>query len=77
MPRYHFDVQDGSPSRDVEGTVLYDDEAARAAAIHFLGELLCERRAEFWATRTLQLTVSDGSGVAMFQLNVGVTSVAD
>lgn len=74
MPRYHFHFQDGGACPDIDGTELADAESAQIAAVQYLSELLRERSSSFWECRSLEMTVSDAPGNAIFVLQVAVTT---
>lgn len=77
MPRYHFDLQNSRVAPDPEGVELQDDGAAEAAAVRFLGELLCEGDTMFRDAGFLRLTVRDQTGTPLFGFDVRRAPVAD
>ena len=68
MPRYFFNVHDGSSTIDNEGTELPDIFAAQEEAIHLSGELLREMGGKFWNGEEWSLDVTDETGRILFTL---------
>ncbi len=63
MPRYYFDVRDGSEfSRDPEGEELSDTGAARAEAIRAGREMLGERLLHGGSLNHRQIEIADETG---------------
>lgn len=73
MPRYFFDVHDGTNLRDEEGTELPDLDAARRIAIQYAGALLeeCGHRLGFGESWCLEAT--DEARRVLFQLDFRVS----
>ena len=74
MPRYHFNARDGQVLPDTEGTELVDNEAARAAGLTYLSELLLEDPSLLWSTGAFQVSVTDAAGLTLFVFDVGMTA---
>lgn len=70
MGRYFFHVEDGVHFTDDEGTEFSSGEAARAAAVQHLADMMKDRSREFWNHPYLKLTVTDARGLALFTLEV-------
>jgi hypothetical protein len=68
MPRYFFNVHDGSSITDNEGTELPDIFAAQEQAILLSGELLREMGGKFWDGTEWSLEVADEAGRILFIL---------
>jgi hypothetical protein len=68
VPRYFFDVHDGTDVRDLDGTELPDMYIAQAEAIRMSGEILREMGANFWDGTEWRLEVTDESGKVLFVL---------
>lgn len=68
MPRYHFNVEDGSSNPDEGGTELASIEAARAHALRYAGQLLSEAGDHFWSGGEWKMTVTDHCGLSLFTL---------
>ena len=68
MPRYVFNVQDGSSTRDADGTDLPDIYAAQEQAIRTSGELLRDLGARVWDGGEWRVEVSDERGQVLFAL---------
>jgi len=62
VPRYFFNVHDGTDLRDLDGTELGDIYIAQSQAIHMSGEILQEMGAKFWNGSEWRLEVSDENG---------------
>lgn len=69
MPIYFFHRADRNIF-DQLGTELPDLQAARIAAITFLGEILKDEPSEFWSTGTLSVDVTGEGGAILVSLNV-------
>ena len=74
MPRFHFNVEDGQPIPDPEGTVLPDIEAARREAVRLAGRLLDDHPTEFWDRGEWCVVVTDDAGRDLFKLNFYASS---
>jgi hypothetical protein len=71
MPRYYFNVRDGSVYRDEVGTVLSDDASARAEALAASGEVLKgigNVRADLWNGEEWLMEVVNESGTTIAEL---------
>ena len=68
MPRYFFNVRDGSEILDEDGTDLPDIYAAQAQAIRTSGEILRDLGARFWDGAEWRVEVSDARGTILFVL---------
>jgi hypothetical protein len=73
MPRYHFNVRDGTAIPDDEGTVLADLKAARHAAIQLAGALLRDNPEGFWTGEDWQMDVTNDVGLILFSLHFMAT----
>jgi hypothetical protein len=73
MPRFHFHFSDGFSDPDQEGHQFADLAAVRDAAVQFIGQSLCDRRAEFWADGEWLLSVKDKDGLIQFTIRVIAT----
>jgi hypothetical protein len=68
MARYHFNIMDGRPRQDVDGTECPTIAHARREAVRHIGQLLMTQPRQFWDGRTWSLeAVLPGRGV-VFQL---------
>ena len=74
MPRYFFNVADGSASPDREGTELLDLAEARLEAVRLTGQMFLDDPEEFWRTGEWWVQVADGYHVTLFTL---YTTAAD
>lgn len=68
MPRYFFNVRDGRDYPDLRGGEFEDLDAARVEAVRFVGQLLVDRAADFWAGHEWLLEVADEKGLILFVL---------
>ena len=68
MPRYFFHIEDGSSSRDEDGTELPDIYTAQAEAVRLSGEVLRDMGAKFWDGTEWRLIVTDKSDSVFFML---------
>jgi hypothetical protein len=63
MPRYYFHVREGQDlSRDLEGQVLPNAEAARAEAINASREMLGEKLLHGGSLNNRQIEIADETG---------------
>lgn len=82
MPRYYFDIDDGAHfTRDEEGVVLADPEAARAAAIDVLPNIARDVPPPLSATSDghddgcrLVVKVRDESGLYVLQASLSIAA---
>lgn len=72
MPRYFFNIHDGSSLVDSEGTELPDLAAARIEATRLSGAVIKELGAPFWdhCFNEWLLEVNDGSGQTLLRLRL-------
>ena len=68
MPRYHFNVYDGSGYLDQDGTALPDRQAARLAAIWLAGEISNDEAARVALGEDWRREVTDATGLVLFQM---------
>jgi hypothetical protein len=68
MPRYFFDVRDGSEEIDPEGTELPHVNAARVEAAKMAGRLLADNADKFWSGDEWTISVRDERGLVLFNL---------
>lgn len=76
MPRYHFNVHDGSSALDHHGTDLSDVDAARRQAAQLMGRMLCDDPDAFWNGEEWHLDVTDERGLILFRLLFMATDAA-
>jgi hypothetical protein len=70
MPRYFFHVEDGSGTRDEEGTELKDLAVAKCEAVKLAGQSICDAAGDFWDREEWKLTATDESGLTFFCLHI-------
>lgn len=62
MPRYFFNVEDGTNIPDETGIELPDLAAVRREAVRFSGALLVETKVDFWNGGRWIMRVQDEAG---------------
>ena len=67
MPRYFFDVHDGTSSVDKEGTFCRDVASARREALRTAGAMLSDAQ-EMWTGELWTMEVRDEAGVIVVKL---------
>ena len=73
MPRYFFNVKDGTNRPDLDGVVLEDLTAARGEAVRFSAALLADHYEKFWDMGEWSMRVSDEDNLTLFQLTFFAT----
>ena len=68
MPRFHFNVHDGTNIPDVEGAELPNLDAARREAVKLSGALLRDHADQFWTGEQWTMDVTDERGLILFSL---------
>lgn len=76
MPRYFFNIYDGSNVRDDEGTELADAEVAKVEAIRHAGTLIAENANWIRVNQDWRLDVTDEAGMILYRLGFYVGSTA-
>ena len=75
MPRFFFDLSDGTRETDAVGIDLADVDAARVVALKFTGELLRDNSQEIWEGEELRVEVFDEGRMPLFVVSVSAMSV--
>ncbi|GGA36023.1 DUF6894 family protein [Sphingomonas psychrolutea] len=75
MPRYFFDISDGSDFRDLDGSECPDLAAAQIEAVRYSAEVLREMPERFWNAESWTMTVSDHNREHLFTLKFAVDPV--
>ena len=75
MPRYFFDIKDGSRV-EREAYDLADLATARCEAVTLAGRLICNAASTFWDSREFSMTVSNIEGLMLFTLHFIGTEAA-
>jgi hypothetical protein len=70
MARYFFHFHDGTDQPDNTGTELASAQAARDAAVVFMGEKLKELDGRFWPDGEWSIRVVDESGASLCAIRV-------
>jgi hypothetical protein len=73
MPLYFFHTQASGSFPDSEGTELPNIDGAGLKAAKMLGDLLRKQPQALWPDGEIQLTVTDHTGLTLFNLDVSVT----
>lgn len=68
MPRYFFNVHNGSDMPDKDGTVLPDLRAAQKQAVMYAGELMQDVPDAFWDGTDWSMIVADERDMTLFTL---------
>ena len=76
MPRYFFDVRDGTYMPDKDGTELPGLTEARVAAVELAGALLKDNAVRFWDGDDWRIEVKDDANVILFVLQFSATDGA-
>lgn len=69
MPKFYFNVCDGTAIPDIEECELSDINAAQHEAVKRFGQMICELRPTFWTDTEWKMDVMDGRGSIVFTLN--------
>lgn len=75
MPRYFFDVHNGSTTRDDEGTECADLAAMRQEVLRLLPDIARDEVPEDGDRRTFTVLVSDEDGKAVFTATLTFTAL--
>jgi hypothetical protein len=70
VTRYFFHFHDGTDQPDYSGTELRNAQAARDAAVVFMGEKLKELDGGFWPDAEWSIRVVDEAGAAVCAIRV-------
>ena len=65
MPRYFFNLADGSREQDTDGVELPDIAAARLMAVEHAGELLGSEPTKLWQHGQWRVEVTDERGILL------------
>jgi hypothetical protein len=74
MPRYFFDIHSEHTIRDEDGEDLTDHETARDVAIRVASELLPVHARQLAQTGRVAITVRDGHGAVIHELECRLTT---
>lgn len=70
MPAYHFSSSDDATSLQSDILDVDDLAAAKCAAIKLAGQTICDASDTFWDRAEWTMTVSDPSGLTLFQITI-------
>jgi Domain of unknown function (DUF6894) len=74
MPKYHFNTDDRADPNGIEMESLAQ---AKCEAIRMAGQTICQGAEAFWARAEWKMTVTDASGLILFDLLIiGTESAA-
>ena len=79
MARFYFHTNHPSERdiQDDEGFDFPSIQEAKAQAVVYAGQLLCDVREHFWDTGDFELTVSDENGLILFSMRmIGIEAPA-
>lgn len=76
MPRYHFNVYDGSDSLDQDGTELPSWQSARLEAIRLAGEILKDEADRIAVSEDWRIEVTDDTGLVLFHMAFVITAAS-
>lgn len=62
MPRFYFDVADGTRDIDIDGSEMEDLAGARAYAVQFIAEIIASDSKRLWADSDVRVEVTDETG---------------
>jgi hypothetical protein len=73
MPKYHFNIDDVV---DTDGADMESLAQAKCEAIRMAGLTICQGAQAFWDRAEWKMTVTDASGLVMFDLLIIATESA-
>ncbi len=73
LPRYYFDIENGSPQRDETGSECRDLEEVRAIAVRTLTGIAAEDLASHDRHR-VSVAVRDSTGAAVLDMTLALTT---
>ena len=74
MPRYHFNIDNRT---DADRAVMESLAQAKCEAIRMAGQAICQGAEAFWDRAEWKMTVTDASGLILFDLLIiGTESAA-
>jgi len=69
VPRFHFNVYDGTHHIDSEGAELPGLSAVRNYAVHYFRDMLQADLRTFWESGEWKMDVTDERGLTLFSLH--------
>ena len=76
MPRFHFNVYDGTSEPDVQGTILSSVQQARETAIDMAGAIIHERAQYLKSGLQWHMDVTCPKGLVLYRLDFTITEPA-
>lgn len=74
MPRYHFNVLNGTAHLDEEGVEFADLATAKVAAVASAGAMIKDHAVRFWEEDDeWAMNVTDAKGLTLFRLTFNAT----
>ena len=75
MPRFYFNVHDGSNIIDEDGTEFHDLHSARLEAVAFAGALITENAGKLAPGEDWRMEVTDENYTILFELEFNTKSL--
>jgi hypothetical protein len=72
--RYFFHSETDSRSTDIEGMDFASPDLARAEAIKLCAQMMHEAPRSFWGSRPWSITITDDTGLILWNIDVDATS---
>ena len=73
MPLFHFHLSDGVAPLDPTAADYPDANAAQAAGVKYLGQLLADHGDQFLRSGDWQLVIADENGLTLYAITVLAT----
>jgi hypothetical protein len=70
VQRYFFHIQHSHLERDQVGSEHKDFATAKCHAVKMIAEVLCETPQSFWDSDTYRVTVTDGTALVLFTVEM-------
>jgi hypothetical protein len=76
VTKYHFNIEDGESTPDAEGTEIDTLAHAKCQAMRMAGQIICDAAETFWDAAEWKMTVTDETGLTLFELLIFGTESA-
>jgi hypothetical protein len=77
LPRYHFNIEDGADGANPDGIELESLARAKCEGVKLAGQAICDAAGTFWNQAQWKMTVTDDTGLSLFELLIiGTESAA-
>ena len=70
LPRYYFNIDDGSGIEDKVRMDLPSLAEAKCEAVSYAGRLICDHAGKFWNSGDWTMTVTNENGLSLFTLQL-------